>query len=122
MGKTRCEVCGNLVRTRHVIQFHGKLICTQCKNQTAGVLVSIKGLPGYSHTPEYAQNKIRNSTTIYKKGIGVSCNVGLPRCYINKLIRVIIVGDMLKRGKKKKWLKNQNAWVPLNLALWAQFV
>jgi len=31
--KARCDGCGRIMRTRHLIQFKGKILCRSCRNK-----------------------------------------------------------------------------------------
>jgi len=31
--KAKCDGCGRLLRTRHLIQFKGKILCRNCRNK-----------------------------------------------------------------------------------------
>jgi len=91
--KDSCMECGKWQRVKGMKFYKGKRLCHNCfVKETHGM--NIKGFPhGALRSDKEVQKQIKNVNTFYLATGGTQSMVSLPSNYVNKKVKVIIVGE-----------------------------
>lgn len=80
--KIKCDKCGRIKRSRYIVQFKGKFLCSDCKPR---INVS------HRRTIEQALNKVYGVRGYMAKNGSVSAVINVPSVMAGRKVKLVLV-------------------------------